>query len=178
MTKNQGKIFEEDLRISCHEQGIYFYRIKDVPTIMLKSNAKISQNDFDSFIYKKPNLFPVELKSTKAKSISFDNKIIKKHQIEALKEAFEYDGIIAGFIFNFRSYDNYTAFVPIEKFLEIKRLSENQIKDHTYQSKLNKSSINLGTVKEIGIEIKNVKKKVRYRYYINELLDKLIKLYN
>lgn len=178
MAKNAGKEFEEDFKKSCKEQGIYFYRIKDVPPLMLKPNAKISQNDFDSFVYKKPNLFPIELKSTTKKSISFQESIIKNHQIQALKDVSKYDGVIAGFIFNFRRYDNYTLFVHIKDFLEIKYLSENEISEHTYKSKLNRSSIGLDICKEVGIEIRNMKKKVKYRYLVNQLLDKLIKKHN
>lgn len=174
----EGKEFEEQLKTSANEQGIYFYRIKDVPPLMLKPNAKVSQNDFDSFVYKKPNLFPIELKSTAKRSIAFQEKIIKKHQIEALEDANKYDGVIAGFIFNFRSYDNFTVFVHIKDFLEIKYLSEHEIKEHRFKSKLNKSSIGLDICKEVGIEIKNVKKKVKWRYYINSLLDSLIDTYN
>lgn len=175
---SEGKNFEEQLKTSANEQNIYFYRIKDVPPLMLKPNAKVSQNDFDSFVYRKPNLFPIELKSTKAKSISFQEKIIKKHQIQALEDAAKYDGIIAGFIFNFRSYDNFTVFLHIKNFLEIKYLSENEISEHRFKSKLNKSSIGLDICKEVGIEIHNVKKKVKYRYFVNQLLDSLIELYN
>jgi penicillin-binding protein-related factor A (putative recombinase) len=145
---------------------------------MLKPNAKVSQNDFDSFVYRKPNLFPIELKSTKGKSMSFQEKIIKKHQIEALDDAAKYDGIIAGFIFNFREYDNFTCFIHIKDFLEIKYLSQNEITKHRFKSKLNKSSIGLDICKEVGIEIRNVKKKVKYRYYINQFLDSLIEKYN
>jgi penicillin-binding protein-related factor A (putative recombinase) len=178
LTKNPGKEFEEQLKQSAKDQGIFFYRIKDVNPLFLKPNAKVSQNNFDSFIYKKPNLFPVGMKSTAQKSISFEEKIIKKHQIQALKEADEYDGVIAGFIFNFREYDNFTVFVHIKTFLEIKYLSENEISEHRFKSKLNKSSIGLDICKEVGIEIRNVKKKVKYRYYINSLLDSLIEKYN
>jgi penicillin-binding protein-related factor A (putative recombinase) len=177
LAKNPGKSFEEDMKQSAKDQGIFFYRIKDVPTMMLKPNAKVSQNDFDSFIYKKPNLFPIELKSTANKSISFQEKIIKKHQIDALKNAAEYDGLIAGFIFNFREYDNFTAFVHIKDFLEIQYLSQKQISEHRFKGKLNKSSIGLDICKEVGIEINHYKKKVKYRYYIKQLLDSLIEKY-
>jgi penicillin-binding protein-related factor A (putative recombinase) len=178
LAKNPGKEFEEALKQSAKDQDIFFYRIKDVNPLFLKPNAKVSQNNFDSFIYKKPNLFPVEFKSTAQKSISFEEKIIKKHQIQALKEADEYDGLIAGFIFNFREYDNYTAFIHIKDFLEIQYLSQKQISEHRFKSKLNKSSIGLDICKEVGIEIKNYKKKVKYKYYINSLLDSLIEKYN
>lgn len=177
LTKNVGKVFEEDLKLSATEQGIFFYRIKDVNPMFLKPNTRVSKNDFDSFIYKKPNLFPIEFKSSGQKSISFDDKIIKKHQIQALKESDEYDGLIAGFIFNFREYDNFTCFVHIKDFLEIQYLSENKIIEHKFESKLNKSSIGLDICREVGIEIHNVKKSKRYRYYVNKLLDELIQKY-
>jgi penicillin-binding protein-related factor A (putative recombinase) len=177
LSKNVGKSFEEDLKNSASEQGVFFYRIKDVNPMFLKPNTRVSKNDFDSFIYKYPNLFPVELKSSGQRSISFDEKIIKQHQIDALKEAAEYDGLIAGFIFNFREYDNFTCFIHINDFLEIQELSQSQISEHRFKSKLNKSSIGLDICKEVGIEIHNVKKKVKYRYYINKLLDELIQKY-
>ncbi len=177
MTKNPGKEFEQQFKDAANEQGLYFYRIKDVNPMFLKKNARVSKNDFDSFMYKKPYLFALEFKSTGQKSISFSEKIIKKHQIEALEEASKYEGIIAGFIFNFRESDNYTCFIPIERFLEYKHIAENEINDHTYKSKLNKSSIPIGICREIGFEVVNVKKKKKYRYYINLLLDELINKY-
>lgn len=174
LSTNPGKEFEHQFKTSAIEQGMYFYRIKDVNPMFLKANAKVSKNDFDSFMYKKPYLFALEFKSTGQKSISFSEKIIKKHQIEALKDASTYEGIIAGFIFNFRSADNYTCFVPIERFLDYKHVAENGIDDHTYQSKVNKGSIPIGICKEIGFEIVSVKKKKKYRYYIGNLLNELI----
>ncbi len=177
MATNPGKEFEHDIQTSCKEQNIFFYRIKDVNPMFLKANARVSKNDYDSFIYRKPNLFPIEFKSTKQKSISFSEKIIKKHQIQALEDAVNYDGLIAGFIFNFREADNFTCFIHIKDFLEYKRIAENEIKEHTYESKVNKSSIPIGICKEIGIEIKHIKKKTKYRYYINLLLNELINKY-
>jgi len=176
--KNEGKLFEESLKSSATEQGVFFYRIKDVNPMFLKPNAKVGKNDYDSFAYKYPNLFAIELKSTQGKSISFDEKIIKEHQIKSLQSAAEHRGLIAGFIFNFREYDNYTAFVHITDFIEIMELSQKQITKHNYKSKLNKSSIGLDIVKEVGHEIKNVKKVKRYRYYISQLLDELIEKYS
>lgn len=177
MATNKGKILEEDIRKSTVESGAFFYRIKDVPPIMLKKGSSVSKNDFDCFLYKYPTLFPIELKSTQNKSFSFNEKIIKAHQIKALTEAAEHDGIIAGFIFNFREYENYTAFVHIDLFNQVKRDSEQGINQNKYIHKLNKSSISLDTVKEVGVELKCSKKKVRYRYFISELLVELIDKY-
>ena len=175
---NPGKILEQDLQNSAKEQSIFFYRIKDVNPMFLKPNSNVSKNDYDSFIYRKPNLFPVEFKSTGQRSVSYDEKIIKAHQIKALTDAATYEGLIAGFIFNFREYGNFTCFVHIEDFNRIKYIADNGITDHEYTSKINKSSIGLDICKEVGIEIKNVQKKVRYRYYINLLLDELIEKYS
>ena len=177
MAKNYGKNLEMDLKTSAKEQGIFFYRIKDVNPMFLKPKASVSKNDYDSFIYRKPNLFPTEFKSTAQKSISFDEKIIKSHQIKALTNAATYEGLIAGFIFNFREYSNQTYFVHIEDFNKIKYIADNGITDHTYESKINKSSIGLDTCREVGVEIKNVKKKVKYRYYIGQMLDELAEKY-
>jgi penicillin-binding protein-related factor A (putative recombinase) len=177
LAKNEGKAFEEDLKKSAEEQSVFFYRIKDVPPTLLKPRAKVSQNDFDSFIYKKPNLFPIELKSTKNKSVSFSESIIKAHQIQALKESADYEGLISGFVFNFREPDNKAYFVHINDFLEYKNVAENEL-DHTYKSKVNKSSIPIGICEELGIEIRCVKKRTRYRYSVKKLLDELIKKYN
>lgn len=176
MAKNPGKLFEEDLKKSADEQGIFFYRIKDVPPNLLKRNARVSKNDYDSFIYKKPNLLPIELKSTQAKSVSFSESIIKQHQIDALHKASTYDGLISGFIFNFREYDNKTYFVHIEDFLKYKNCAENGVCDIEYV-KVNKSSIPLEVCEQIGEYIYNSKKKIRYRYYINKLINKLIRKY-
>lgn len=176
--RNLGKILEQDIQQSCKEQQLFFYRIKDVNPMFLKPNSNVSKNDYDSFIYRKPNLFPVEFKSTGQRSISYDEKIIKAHQIKALTDATTYEGLIAGFIFNFREFDNTTVFVHIEDFNRIKYIADNGITDHEYKSKINKSSIGLDICKEVGIEIKNVQKKIRFRYYINLLLDELIEKYS
>ncbi len=176
--QNEGKMFEEDVEQSCKDQKLFYYRIKDtfIPPD-LRTRVRVTKNKYDSFIYRKPNLFPIEFKSTKDKKFSFSESIIKQHQIDSLQEAVTYDGLIAGFIFNFRVEGNPTYFVHIDDFLKYKHIAENQIKEHTYKAKVNKASISLDICKEIGIEVSNAKKKVRYRYYINKLVDELIKRY-
>lgn len=76
-------------------------------------------------------MFPIELKNTKAKSISMKKSMIKAHQIKNLKEAAKYDGVIAVFLFNFCEPDNRTFFVRINDFLDYQNIAENQIKEHT-----------------------------------------------
>lgn len=181
MTKkriNHGSRFQEDIQNSAAKQNVWFMRIKDV-NIPFKYRAfiKVPQNEYDSLLFYKQYLFAVELKSTQNKSISFSENIIRPHQIENLHKASQYDGIIAGFLMNFREYDNKTYFIPIEKFIEYRNVAQNNLK-HTYRSKVNKASIPLDICKEIGFEIFNVKKRTRYRYYITDLLEQLIAKYN
>jgi penicillin-binding protein-related factor A (putative recombinase) len=116
------------------------------------------------------------MKSTKSKSISFSESIIKQHQIDNLLDAVSYDGVIAGFLFNFREPDNKAYFVHISDFVKYKHIAENQL-EHTYKSKINKSSIPIAICQEIGIEVTNVKKVKKYRYVLNKLFDQLIEKY-
>lgn len=174
--KNQGKIFEKSIEQSCEEQGIFYFRVRDVNPMALKKNFRIPQNKYDCLIYYKAHLFPMEFKSTKSKSISFSESVIKSNQIKNLYESLKYKGVIPGFLFNFREPINKTYFIHIKDFIKYKDVAENVLK-HTYKNKVNKSSIPIGICEEIGTEVKNVKKKTNYRYYINLLLDELIKKY-
>jgi penicillin-binding protein-related factor A (putative recombinase) len=174
---SEGKIFEQSVEQSAQEQNIFYFRVRDVNPMAIKQNFKLPQNKYDSLMYYNDHLFPIEMKSTKGKSFSFSESIIKKHQIDNLLDAVNYEGVIAGFLFNFRIEGNPTYFVGIKDFITYKHIAENQL-EHTYQSKINKSSIPLAICKEIGIEVHNVKKKVKYRYYLNKLFDELIQKYS
>nr|WP_197498912.1 Holliday junction resolvase RecU [Mycobacterium sp. E3298] len=125
-------------------------------------------------MFSKGHLFTLEQKSTKDKSISFSEKIIKKHQIENLLKADTYDDVISGFLFNFREPENKVYFVPIKDFVAYKNVAENEIKDHTYKSKVNKSSIPISICEEVGIEIAWRKKTKRYHYHLREFIEQAI----
>lgn len=171
----EGRIFEHSIETSCSEQSIFYFRVRDVmlpPDVRMR--VKLPQNKYDCLMYYKYHLFPVEMKSTKAKSISFSESVIKQHQIDNLKHATQFDGIISGFLFNFREVEgNPTYFVDIDSFIEYKNIAENEL-DHTYKSKVNKASISLNICKEIGVPVTSIKKKIKFRYYVNKLLDELI----
>jgi penicillin-binding protein-related factor A (putative recombinase) len=176
MAKSEGKQFETDVENSCKSQKIFYHRIKDVSIPPdLRTRIKVGQNKYDSLIFYNGILFPIEFKSTGQKSISFDPKIIKPHQITNLQEAMQFEDVVSGFIFNFREYDNYTCFIHINDFIAYKNVAEGLVKEHTYKNKINKSSISLDVCKEISTEILNGKKKVHYFYDMKKLLDKLIK---
>jgi penicillin-binding protein-related factor A (putative recombinase) len=176
--KNEGKLFEEDFQNSTKKQSIFVHRIKDINLPLdLRARVKLPQNQYDSILFYNGWLLPIEFKSTKSKSISFSESIIKEHQIQSLKDATEYEKVIPGFIFNFRSCDNATFFIHIRDFITYKNIAENQL-DHTYKNKVNRSSIPIAICKEIGIEIINEKKRTRYFYDVMDFINKAASLNN
>ncbi|WP_370956756.1 hypothetical protein AB3239_10905 [Bacillus subtilis] len=171
---NQGKVFEANIEKSAADQKLFFYRIKDVNPMFLKRGAAVSKNKYDCFLFFKGYLFPLELKSTKDKSIAFREEIVKAQQIKHLKDATQYPNIIPGFLFQFREPENKVYFVHINDFLTYKNIAEKQLK-HTYKNKVNKASIPIAICEEIGTEVRSMKKKVNYTYYLNKLCGELIK---
>jgi penicillin-binding protein-related factor A (putative recombinase) len=172
--KNHGKIFEENFESSCKKAKVFFSRNRDIyipPD--LRKRIQVPKNPYDYFMFSKGILFPLELKSTKEKSFSFSESIIKQHQIDSLTEAQEFDDVISGFIFNFREPTNRAFFVHIHDFNTYKDVAENG-KEHTYKSRVNGSSIPIGVCEEIGLEIKNKKLKTNYRYDIQSFVQEAI----
>lgn len=181
MSRRIGARFQEDIEKSCSEQSIFFHNIKDVylpPDV--RQRVALPKNKYDIIIFSKGYLFPMELKSTDKKSISFSEKVIKQHQIEELEKATKFERVISGFIMNFREPENKAFFIPIKEFVKYKNIAENEL-EHSYKcregKKLNKSSISIDICEEIGFEILNAKKRTRYRYMISHLVDQLIKDY-
>ncbi|WP_251035367.1 hypothetical protein [Paenibacillus sp. ISL-20] len=138
---------------------------------------RVTKNDYDCILFGQESLFALELKSTKQKSVSFDEKIIKQHQIDKLNEASSFDRVISGFIFNFREPDNRVFFVHIKDFIDYKYIAQNQIKEHNYKNKVNKSSISLAICEEIGLEIKGFKKRVKWHYHMKDFITEAINTY-
>lgn len=179
MAVSEGKKFEHLIKQSADEQHIWFLRIKDVNLPMsVRAKVKLPQNQYDSVAFYKGHLFPLEFKSTKAKSFSLSNKIIKENQINNLQKAAQFDDVIPGFVFNFREPDNLSYFVHINDFLIYKKIAQGEMKSiYPEKIKVNKSSIPIGVIKKIGVPIQQVMKRTNYRYYINQLFDKLINTY-
>lgn len=173
MAKNTGKVFEDCFKNSI-TPDIYFYRLRDSGSSFGAGNQSLRftvKNDYDCFLYKKPNFFPCELKSTQGTSFSIQakkeesGKNIKLNQIDGLTNASKFQGVYSGFILNFRSNQNHTYWLNIIDF-------------NRFNITTDKKSINEKDVKDFnGIEIRNEIKKVKYTYFINELLEK-IKLLN
>lgn len=165
---NPGKKFEYYFAKSIPED-VYFLRIKDSASSFSPSSKSrfTSNNPFDFLIFTNGHLLPLELKSTKSKSLSIQRskdeptKEIKYHQIMALSNANEFDGIVSGFIFDFRNDGTY--WMHIKDFLNFLKNS-------------NKKSINIEDVKTYnGFEIQRKKMITNYKYDIRDMLVHILK---
>ena len=120
---NTGKVFEQNFKKSVDKSKIYFVRLKDSPSSFGQDSSKVrftANNPYDNFCFYERTLFPLELKSTKSTSFSFQrdkkekSKNIKLSQIEGLTEASKYNGVYAGFVFNFDKGE--TVWMDIKDF--------------------------------------------------------------
>ena len=168
MAKNPGKIFEDNFRDSV-ESNMYFYRLRDSASAFGGGSEHLRfsiSNDYDCFIYKEPSFFPLELKSNKGTSFSIQKikeekgKDIKLNQISGLTKAGEHEGVYSGLILDFRKSGN-TYWLNIKDF-------------NVFNNGTEKKSINEKDVIEFGgIKIRSQIKKINYKYYIGELLEKI-----
>ena len=163
---NKGKIFEKDFQNSI-PSDVYWKKLQDAA---IGFNVEESQQRFapkspyDLFLYRYPNMWCLELKSTEGTSISFAgaNPMIKKHQREELMKAYE-KGCIAGLVLNFRKYP-LTYFMPIQVFEE-------------FAGNTDKKSINVKDIQdmiendvEVPILISQELKQAHYRYAVDRFL--------
>ena len=166
MAQNVGKLFEQSFRNSVPSYALY-YRLPDPPQSFGGGNLRFSsKNPFDCLIWdsERHTLFAIEIKTVSGKSISFERSKQEKgeihfHQIQGLNDWSKYDGIIAGFIIEFRQIEK-TVFIRIEDF---NKLIE----------KIPKKSFNFDDLDSNEIDyifIPQHKKKVNYRYDVEELL--------
>lgn len=175
MSVNSGKIFEDDFKSSIDKDRCLLLRLNDQPQSFQKT-ARFSLKppcDFILYDSKTNLLFPLELKTTKYKSMSYENinernpnnAMIHKHQLEKLLEFSKYEGVKAGLLLNFRTEEtNFqrTYYISIQNFLSMCK-------------KINKKSINEIDLITTGkaIKVDGTKKRTRYTWDINQLLDKL-----
>ena len=160
---NAGKEFEKDFRQSI-PKNCYYRRFNDNAlgfNIQASNQRFTTKSPYDSIIYHYPYFYALELKSTQGKSISFggNSPMIKEHQIKELVKASHFEGVISGFVFNFRGCENRTIFVPVHRFLEIARNN-------------GKKSVNVNEFNnDNSIEIPNKLLKVHYKYDINTFME-------
>ena len=114
-------------------------------------------------------LFALELKTVKGKSISFertkdDHGEIHKHQIEGLTEWAKYDGVISGFIIEFRQIEK-TIFLEIDDFNKLIEL-------------ISKKSFTIKDLENNNIPyivIGQEKARTRYTYDIDNFIENIRK---
>jgi len=159
--RNIGKKFEDDFVKSIPDY-VLAYRLPDPPQSFSKSaNLRFSnKNPFDFILWDshEMKLYALEMKTVKEKSISFEREKdskgkIHKHQIDGLNEWNKYDGIICGFIIEFRSIET-TIFISIEAFNKMLIL-------------ITKKSFTIQDLDDNNIPyfiIPQTKKRTRYRY--------------
>ncbi|RNB59350.1 hypothetical protein EDM57_04200 [Brevibacillus gelatini] len=185
-----GKKFEQNWRDSYKSSEHFYMRLRDgAKWLQGNSSSFQSENPCDAIQYNPPFLWLLELKSTKGASISFNpyvegvsspdkkpknkktNVMIKANQVKELREAVKYQGVIAGFVVNFRErklktriYENETFFIHINDFWD-------------FAVRTAKSGLSREDCSEIGIRINHEKLRSNYRYKINDFVNKSCKLF-
>lgn len=173
MAQNPGKVFEQDFVSSIDKDKFLIHRLKDSAQSFNKGAKFAWDNPCDFFIYSPANnmLFPIEAKSTKYKSFTYDDphntekesKMVKRHQILSLKDFAKYDGVFPMFLFNFREIgedkEQYTYAQHIDDFM---RMIEG----------IDKKSFNIiDVVMHGGVRIQGVKKRTRYKWQLEEFFN-------
>ena len=164
---NVGKKFELNFKKSTPDY-VLLYRLPDSAQSFL-NNSKLRfsrKSPFDYLMWDSQRhiLYALELKTVKGISISFERdkeekREIHYHQIKGLNEWNKYDGIICGFVIEFRQIAT-TIFLEIESFNQL-------IKQIT------KTSFNYNDVVQSGLPYKIIpqkKKRTQYRYEIEKML--------
>ena len=174
---NEGKQFEDDFSSSIDKSTILLHRLKDTAQSynQSKDTRYTWQNPCDYFLFNGKMLFCLELKSTKAKSISYQQnkddktqRMIKWHQIEKLTEFSNYRNVLAGFILNYRDEKNN---VQRTYFLNIKDF--NKIRLSTDKHSVNEIDILLNNAVKIDGHIK----KIHWHWNLDEFLQSQSKIY-
>lgn len=169
---NVGKVFEEQIKKSVPDYAL-LYRLPDAAQSFGGSNnLRFSRkNPFDFLLWdsKRHILYALEMKTVSGRSISFErskeeSKEIHRHQIDGLNAWNKYDGIVCGFIIEFRGIET-TVFIDIDSF--------NSLID-----KIPKKSFNIDDIINSGLPyfvISQHKKRTRYIYDMDSFLSRIKK---
>lgn len=173
---NPGKIFENDYSQSVKDNPYLLnIRLHDEAASFNKTARFSHKNicDFILFDTRYQILCFLELKSTKSKSISFEDiftntpqthRMIHKHQILGLSKVTRYNHIHAGFLCNFRdehTREQVTYYIDINSFINMTQ-------------SINKRSFNIKDLLTHGAhKIEGYKKRTRYTWNIAKLLTEL-----
>ncbi len=152
---NAGKKFENNFRDSMPDD-VFFYRFRDGTSSWDKGEMTRFQqkNICDCMLHDGKYLYLLELKSHKGKSLPLS--AIRENQIKSLTDADKHKNIIAGLIVNFSDIEE-TYFMDIK--LAFKWFYNGVRK-----------SIPLSEFRTYCMPINAYKKKVNYRYAVEEFI--------
>lgn len=152
MSKNVGKIFEEDF-IKSVPQDMFKFRFRDLPYHLTKnSKYEVNNNPADFMIFNGETLYILELKSTSLSSYPFSNT--RDNQVNGLLKYSKLKNVVAGFVINLRKYDE-TYFLNIDDYIILK----------SGESK----SISRQSLQLVGYLIPQKLKRTRYSYDLERL---------
>lgn len=157
--KSSGKIFEEEIK-ACISPEFFVERYKD-DTAGFYGVA----NPADFRMYKYPLTFLLELKSHKGKSIPLAK--IRNSQLKGMGKASPHKGVYCGFLINYRDLEE-TFYVNFED-LASEYYIVNAKGDYEIKTDVRKS-IPVEWCREHGIQIPQIKKRVRYSYDLDSWL--------
>ena len=163
--KNQGKIFENNFRLSIPQKPtIFYYRLKDTASSYYGGNEhlRFSQSNIaDAFLlhtninYNTTHLLILELKTHKGKSLPFS--AIRENQMKEMLQASIYSKVLPFIIVFFSDVERCFA-LHIQKVVALEQESK-------------KKSIPLEFFEKEGIEIEVTKLRTNYRYNIEKFLE-------
>lgn len=160
---NSGKRFEQNWKNSI-PKDIFYYRFRDGSSSW-GGNDKVrfqQTNICDCLMFDGDYLYLLELKSTKGKSLPFNN--IKKHQIDDLLWASEYANTICGLVVEFSDLTG-CYFIEIGRF-------------KAFYDSTNRKSIPIDYLRKNGIKIGIEKKKINSKFdvkkFINDVIESVI----
>lgn len=161
---NSGKRFEQNWKKSI-PKDIFYYRFRDGSSSW-GGNDKVrfqQTNICDCLMFDGDYLYLLELKSTKGKSLPFDN--IKKHQIDDLLWVSKYANTICGLVIEFSELEE-CYFIEISHF-------------KTFYDSTDRKSIPIdylrGKGMKIGVEKKKINSKFNVGKFINDVIERVIK---
>ena len=161
IAKNQGKLFEQDFQKSI-PPTCWIYRLRDNASSFANGSAtrftSINICDYILFDDISKTLFLIECKSTQGTAVPLS--MVRDTQIKGLVDASKHN-LIAGILINFRNDTNNTYFISIDNYVKM-------VND------INKKSFNIkDLLANNAIEIYSSKKRTRYTYDIQEMINKM-----
>lgn len=174
---NKGKVFEQEWRKSSENQNLLIIRLADSdmsfnPNKELRSRFTVQQ-PCDYIMHYNGHIVFLEMKSTHFKSVSFqrdkqDGGMIQLHQINSLVNLAQYEGALAGFVFNFRNEKEGTPYTEDTYYMSIEDFS-------AFYNSSDKKSINkLDIVQNGGIIVDAKQRKKLYNYNVKKMLEDIV----